>query len=57
MSTAKFIPVGASEVLHLLLKDIQTLGSIGQVDFIMPKSKRLQDSAMLTTACLLSLNS
>lgn len=50
MSTAKFIQVGASEVLHLLLKDIPTLGSIGQVVFIMPKSKRLQDSAMSTTA-------
>lgn len=47
MSTAKFIPVGASGVLHSLPKDIQILVSIGQVGFITPKSKRHQDSAML----------
>ena len=51
MSIVRFIPVVASEVLHSLLKGTQILVSIGQVAFIMPKSKRHRGSAMLMIAC------
>lgn len=46
MNTAKSTQVVASEVPLSSLRDAQTLASTGLADFIMPRSRRLQASAM-----------